>query len=479
MELPTKTQELLQGYKEAVDFSSIVTKTDLKGRITYANDNFCAISGYNRDELIGKPHNIVRHPEQNSDSFKEMWNTIQSKKPWRGIVKNKHKDGSAYYVYANVIPFLNKNNEITEYISIRQDITELYNLTNHLEDRIKEEVDKNKKKDKELIDNLNLFLDSTPNPIIVLSEDNIEFINKAFLELLSKEKEEVFYKDCLLEEILVEEKGYVSKPEDFKIGEENRVSIVTKYGRNIFNLYYRKIKTTDNKPLRFMTLNNITISEYQKLRISNYNEQLQEFYLRTKRPNKEKNKNDDTLDLDSLIEDNKQVRKLNDEERKLLKRKHDDLSVSSEVYAQEIDEHILLELQELDEIEEEILNLTSQLYNKNQKDLEDIVFRLVKFSSVLLNLMEFKELSFSLSSLADLLAKQNIKELDEDTFKKMILFLENIIIDLSSWRKIVFIEQSANDIHYMDSSLFSSILQLELIFNTDQKNEDDDEFELF
>lgn len=475
----SNNNELLQGYKEAVDFSSIVTKTDLKGRITYANDNFCEISGYTRDELIGKSHNMVRHPDQSSDSFKDMWSTIQSKKPWRGIIKNKHKDGSAYYVYANVVPFLDQNNEITEYISIRQDITELHSLTNRLEERVKKEVKKNRKKDKELVENLNLFLDSTPNPIIVMSDKKIEFINKAFLGLISKDKNEITCEDCSLKDILVECNGCISNPEDFDLDRENKVAIDTQYGRNFFNLYYREIETTDHKQLKMFTLNNITIIEYQKLRISNYNEQLQEFYLRSKRPNKTKSKKEDDSKLDSLIENNKEIRELNEEERQLLKRKHDDVAVSSEEYSKELDEYVLIEIQELSEIEQEVLDLISQLDTKEQETLEQIVLRLVKFSSVLSNLMEFKELSFSLSSLADLLSKQVVKELDSDTFKKMLLFLENIIIDLSSWRKIVFIDQSANDIHYMDSSLFSSILQLEQIFNTDQKNEDDDDFELF
>jgi PAS domain S-box-containing protein len=469
--------ELLQGYKEAVDYSSIVTKTDLKGRITYANNNFCKISGYDRDELIGKPHNIVRHPDQSSESFKDMWSTIQSKKPWKGIVKNKHKDGGSYYVFTNVIPFLDKQNEITEYISIRQDITQLHELTNHLEDRVQEEVEKNHKKDQELVDNLNLFLDSTPNPILVLSDDKIEFINKAFLELISKDKNDVIYDECLLRDILVKSKGYVSDPSEFELDKENRVAIETKHGKNIFNLYYKKIRSIDDKLLKMITLNNITISEYQKFKINHYNEQLQEFYLRTKRYSDNKDE-----ELQNKVEqgiDHKTVRELSDEERTLLKRKHDDVAVTSEEYSQELDEHTLLEIQELGEIEEEVQYLLSQLDSKDQEHLNEIVLRLVKFSSVVGNLMEFKELAFSLSSLADLLSKQKVKELDQDRFKKMLLFLENIIIDFSNWRKIVFIEQSANDIHYMDSSLFSSILQLELVFNTDQKNEDEDDFELF
>jgi len=468
-----QTDELLQGYKEAVDFSSIVTKTDLIGRITYANDNFCKISGYSREELIGQHHNIVRHPDQSSESFKDMWDTIKSKHPWKGIVKNKHKDGSAYYVHATVIPFLNYKGEILEYISIRQDITELHNLKSHLEERVEQEVEKNRKKEQELIENLNIFLDSTPNPIIVMAEDRIEFVNRAFLNLISKKKEELLYQECILSDILVDAKGYISKQEEFVLNKENKIAIKTEHGRNVFNLYYEKIESFSHKPLKMYTLNNITASEYQKFKIKHYNQQLQEYYLRSKHLRLSEHK-------DEAVENVKQTRELSDEERKLLKRKHDDCAVSSQEYTSEIDEYILTEIQELDDIENEIHDLIAELQDKQLDSLHQVVLRLLKFAAVLNNLMEFKELSFSISSLSDILDKQNISELDEATYKKMLLFLENITIDLSSWRRIVFIEQSANDIHYMDSSLFSSILQLELIFNTDQKHEEDeDDFELF
>ncbi len=465
-----KYNQLLQGYKEAVDISSIVTKTDLSGRITYANDNFCEISGYSKDELIGKNHNIVRHPDQSSETFKELWSTIQSKKPWQGIVKNKHKDGGSYYVHATVVPFLNKDNEITEYISIRHDITELHNLTKHLEERVAQEVEKNHKKDLEHIENLNIFLDSTPNPIIIVSEDNIEFVNKAFLKLVSKSKDELMANSCNLCEFLIEGKDYVSKEDDFVLNKENKVAIMTQHGENIFNLYYEQIKSFNGRSMKMYTLNNITKIEYQKLKISFYNEQLQEYYLRSKKPKEVKEVETETK---------KHTRELNDEERTLLKRQHSDLAVSSKEYADEINEYTLLEINELTELEDDISELISELYVKNEDALNDVVLRLLKFSSVLNNLHEFKELAFSISSLANLLDKQKMSELDDTTHKKMILFLENIILDLAGWRRIVFIEQSANDIHYMDSSLFSSILQLELVFNTDTKNEDDDDFELF
>ena len=120
-----ETNVLLKQYKKAVDFSCIVTKTDLKGNITYANQQFMDISGYTLDELIGKPHKIVRHPESSSAVFKDLWKTIKSKSTWQGVIKNRAKDGSTYIVSATVMPILNDSKEIMEYIAIRQDITEL------------------------------------------------------------------------------------------------------------------------------------------------------------------------------------------------------------------------------------------------------------------------------------------------------------------------------------------------------------------
>jgi len=130
---------LLGQYKDAVDRSSIVSKTDVGGRITYANNKFCEISGYSREELVGKSHNIVRHPEVPKSVFKEMWETILEKKPWNGIVKNRKKNGEYYVVEATINPILNHKGEIEEFIAIRNDITEVIKLHEELE-RTQEEL---------------------------------------------------------------------------------------------------------------------------------------------------------------------------------------------------------------------------------------------------------------------------------------------------------------------------------------------------
>ncbi|MCQ9616022.1 PAS domain-containing protein [Paenalcaligenes niemegkensis] len=96
----------------------LISKTDLKGRITYANPAFIEISGFTRDELIGKAHNIVRHPDMPPAGFHDLWETLKAQKPWLGLVKNRRKDGGYYWVQALVSP-LYENQKVVGYASVR------------------------------------------------------------------------------------------------------------------------------------------------------------------------------------------------------------------------------------------------------------------------------------------------------------------------------------------------------------------------
>ncbi len=100
----------------------IVSRTDLKGMTTYANDTFLQISGFSREELIGKNHNVVRHPDMLPGAFAWLWDTVKEGRPWRGIVKNRCKNGDFYWVDALVVPVL-KNNEAIGYMSVRTEPT--------------------------------------------------------------------------------------------------------------------------------------------------------------------------------------------------------------------------------------------------------------------------------------------------------------------------------------------------------------------
>ena len=130
----SNTKKLLVQYKDAIDKTNIVSKTDAYGRITYVNDTFCKVSQYSEDELIGCQHSIIRHPNMPKETFSELWKCIKDKKPWQGVVENRKKDGSSYFVDTSIFPILNKEGNVEEFIAIRKDITEFIELNKELKD---------------------------------------------------------------------------------------------------------------------------------------------------------------------------------------------------------------------------------------------------------------------------------------------------------------------------------------------------------
>jgi aerotaxis receptor len=97
---------------------TLISITDLKGRITYCNTNFVTVSGFTHGELIGQPHNLVRHPEMPEEAFRDMWETIQNGLPWTALVKNRRKNGDYYWVRANATPIRN-GDSVVGYLSVR------------------------------------------------------------------------------------------------------------------------------------------------------------------------------------------------------------------------------------------------------------------------------------------------------------------------------------------------------------------------
>ena len=132
---------LLKQYQDITDKSSIISKTDKSGRITYVNDNFCKVSGYTKDELLGKNHNMIRPIDSPKELYKDMWNTIKNKKQqWTGILKNITKNGDLYYVKSTITPLFDEDGKIVEYIALRHNISSILTDKKHFLDKIASNV---------------------------------------------------------------------------------------------------------------------------------------------------------------------------------------------------------------------------------------------------------------------------------------------------------------------------------------------------
>jgi PAS domain S-box-containing protein len=176
-----------------INETAIVSRTDLRGNITYANDLFCKYAKYQLEELIGQPHNIVRHEDMPAAAYEDLWKTISSGKVWKGQVKNKAKDGSYYWVQATIAPVMGENGKPKEYIAVRYLITEMKEKEDAL-NQMMEELRANE----ERMDAVNQEMDaqlSIINEVAIVSKTDLKgdiiFVNDQFLKWSKYSREEV------------------------------------------------------------------------------------------------------------------------------------------------------------------------------------------------------------------------------------------------------------------------------------------------
>ncbi len=184
-------------FLKAINSVVIISKTDPKGRITYANEEFEKRSGYKKEEILGKSHNIIRNPDIDAQVFKNLWATIKKGNVWHGELSNKAKDGSIYYIQSHIFPIFDQKHNIVEYLAIREDITD---------------VIKSKKAYKNQLKFSNMLLDNEENIVIVTRNKQIDKVNESFYRTFGYENLESFksWHECICD-LFIEKEGYLKK----------------------------------------------------------------------------------------------------------------------------------------------------------------------------------------------------------------------------------------------------------------------------
>lgn len=167
---------ILEQYNKAIDENMIVSKTDREGNITYVNQRFVDISGYSEEELIGKSHNFIRHPDSPSSVFEDLWNTLQQGKIWHGALQNRAKKGGAYYLNSTICPIVDESGDILEYIGLGEDITQLMESTKR-EEALRREAQRSEMAKMEFLANMSHEIRTPLNGIMgfakLLSEGDL------------------------------------------------------------------------------------------------------------------------------------------------------------------------------------------------------------------------------------------------------------------------------------------------------------------
>lgn len=258
----------LKQYKDIVDERSIISKTDKNGIITYVNEPFEKISGYKKEELLGKSHSIITHPSINKDVFKKMWKKINiDKKSWQGRLRNISKEGNEYFVDIIIKPILDLDGNIVEYISLSNDITNLETTKEYF----KTQTQKNALNLTESIRIVNAYKEAINESNIILRinlDRNIVYANEAFFKISGYSKADLIGKPySTLKHYNLSEEEQNKKIDEIFCGDiwKGKISTLKKNG-NFFNcdVTMYPLKDNDGKVIEYMGIHH-DITEIEKL----------------------------------------------------------------------------------------------------------------------------------------------------------------------------------------------------------------------
>ncbi len=341
-----------------------------------------------------------------------------------------------------------------------------------LEKRVKEEVEKNTAQIQERNKALSNLIEAFPNPAVVFDKEGTKIFSNASFAVVFSDKELARIEE--INEYIVKKENHATAIE--KINEKtDTASIRTKNGIKVFKIIITPLNFKDKEMSRLVTFNDITVEEYRKLKVKNYNEIVKDFYL-CKATHKKENvtKPDKSEQTAGAAEE----RPLDIAEHEML-RKSNEHKISAQAYIAEIDDYVLEQIRELEELENEFDDYLYSL-EENPLDIHTVKHFFTKYATTMSLLFEFELLSQSLKGIATLFNDISIDTFDNKKQRKIKILIQEMFEDVKSWRNAIFTESFTKDIHYFDSSLFSSCLQMEaILFEREVVDTDENDLDLF
>lgn len=337
------------------------------------------------------------------------------------------------------------------------------------------------------------IVDAIPNAVVSLQEDKIVFANKAFCSIVSEEVlKNIDLGVVKIEDIFSEYKEESTESSDANDTCANKVSVQGPKGRKIYQICKANIDMDENDTQTVFVFSDITRLEYQKIKLKHYSEHLEEFFynnlkkeqsraikaLTSEQIHEQVGEEHITTAANMLAIDGKIAQNFGEQELKILRKSRHDKTTSVE-YMQEVGKDIaesLEDLQEADgELEEQILMLNQPI---DKADLHGLSAKLMRYSTVINQMFDFADLAVAVKTLSEFMMELHANDIDDKQYRQLVNYLTNIKDDLRSWRLTNFVTQNADNIHYLDASLMSSCLQLQMAFMPKSPIDDDDDLGL-
>ncbi len=325
--------------------------------------------------------------------------------------------------------------------------------------------------------------DAFPTPSVAFSNGKLKFANESFAELFKEENLKALQNGTkTLSSFFESRDGFLPRIDDISDDPQANRAIIQIDGKKHIFLVAKRELTILQEKIELYTLSNITKIEYQKRKNEGYAELLEEILFSRYKRTVIQQSTPITQDAEPVLSQQPQVAEpkdylyLSQEEKDVLRRTHTNKYTALE-YTSALDEGLIDEVDELGELEGEWRKLVCDFEESGNWIMAEKISTVIqKYSRTIGVLIEFEDLSYALNSLSKVLTDVEPSETNK---RVLLLFLDTIRIDLCDWRNKIFIQKSAKDIHYLDSSLFSSCLQLQLKLGTATGETDDNELELF